>query len=191
MRFLSPFKRCENGATAVEFAVVLPVLLTLMFGLIEFSLIMFTKSVMEGATTVTSRLGKTGYTAEGQSRQDMLVALLTEQSYGLLDPEKIEITTLVYQSFDDIGAAEPLDDLNGNAFWDEGENYVDINGNGAWDNNMGEAGLGNAGDIVVYKVEYPWPVATPIISKIIGNSEGNMPLEVSVVVRNEPYDSGS
>jgi hypothetical protein len=178
------------GATLVEFALILPVFLLLLFGIIEFSIIMFAKSTMEGATSITSRLGKTGYTQDGLSRQEMLVNLLVEKSNGILKPEDIEITTLVYQRFSDIGSAEPLSvDRNGNGQYDsaDGDSYQDINGNGQWDADLGTAGLGGAGDIVVYNVHYPWNVKTPIMSNLMENENGYFPLEASIVVRNEPY----
>lgn len=182
--------RNTEGAAALEFAMVVPVFLLVMFGIIEFSVIMFTKSVMEGATSVTSRLGKTGYTEAGQTREEMLIALLEEQIGGILDPEKIEIESLVYENFSDIAQPEPLiTDVNGNGDYDaaDGDTYQDINGNGAWDADLGEAGLGKAGDIVVYKVHYPWSVKTPVMSTFLADDNGNYPLDVSVVVRNEPY----
>lgn len=191
MRRQANWRDDESGATTLEFALVAPVFFMLLFGIVEYSVILFSKSVMEGATTTTARLGKTGFMEEGKSRQDMLMELLKQRSYGLLDPEKIEITTLVYESFSQIGAAEPLPvDVNGNGNYDPagGDQYQDINGNGQWDSDLGQAGLGGGGDIVVYKVHYPYHVQTPVMSSFLGDRDGNMPIDVSVVVRNEPYD---
>lgn len=182
----------KEGATLVEFALIAPVFLLMIFGAMEFSIIMFTKSAMEGATNITSRLGKTGYTEEGTTREEMLVALLVERSRGVLDPEKVEVETLVYESFDQINEPEPLSaDLNGNGSYDPGDTFQDINGNGQWDDDLGSAGLGGPGDIVVYTINYPWHLKTPVMSHLIGNDEGNFPISTSVVVRNEPYDNGS
>lgn len=180
----------EEGATMVEFAMIMPVFILLIFGLIEFSVIMFTKATMEGATSITSRLGKTGHMEEGMTRQQMLINLLTEKTSGILDPDLIEVTTLVYESFSDIGQSEPLMvDVNGNGQHDasDGDVYQDINGNGQWDDDLGQVGLGGSGDIVVYKVHYPWTIKTPVMSSFLTNAEGYFPLDVSVVVRNEPY----
>lgn len=182
--------RDAEGATTLEFAMVMPVFLLVLFGIIEFSIILFTKSVMEGATSITSRLGKTGYAEAGQNRKDMLISLLHEKTNGILDPDRIEIETLVYENFSDISRPEPLIvDVNGNGRYDpaDGDVYQDINGNGQWDEDLGEAGLGKAGDIVVYRVHYPWSVKTPVMSSFLANENGYYPLDVSVVVRNEPY----
>jgi Flp pilus assembly pilin Flp len=183
------FMTSENGSTALEFALVAPVFFLLLFGIIEFSLIMFTKSVMEGATGMTSRLGKTGYSETGLSRQQTLINMLTDQSHGILASEKIVITTLIYKNFNSIGTPEPYTDTDHNGHWDSGETYTDVNGNGMWDDDMGKAGLGSAGDIVIYKVHYPWPVKTPVMRQFLGDNDGNMPLDVNVVVRNEPYEN--
>ena len=47
----------EKGASAVEFALVLPLLLTLLFGTIEFGLLMFDKAVLTNACREGARFG--------------------------------------------------------------------------------------------------------------------------------------
>ena len=68
-----------------------------------------------------------------------------------------------------------------------GVNFQDINGNGVWDQDMGIAGLGNPGDVVVYTVSYPWQIMTPVVQGIIGNTFN---ISARTVVRNEPYNGG-
>ena len=58
-RLLARFTRAEEGVTAIEFAMVAPVLIILLMGIIEFSLMMTAYNVMESATTVSARLGAT------------------------------------------------------------------------------------------------------------------------------------
>jgi len=50
-------KQNQQGATAVEFALVLPLLLLLLFGIIEFSLYMFNKQVITNASREGARAG--------------------------------------------------------------------------------------------------------------------------------------
>lgn len=175
----------QSGIAALEFAMITPVFLLMVMGIIEFSSIMFTTAVMESATNITSRLGKTGYVAQGTTREQQIIDSVASRTSGLLDPNKIEIDSKAYTDFSKIGQPEPCLSPNvspcpGAA----GVNFIDINGNGSWDPDMGRAGLGNAGDVVVYTVTYPWPVMTPLIGTIIGNT---FDITVRTVVRNEPY----
>ncbi|MBW7837723.1 MAG: hypothetical protein H3C28_13935 [Sphingomonadales bacterium] len=96
------------------------------------------------------------------------------------------MTSQTYQQFDQIGDPEPFIDANGNGERDEGENYTDVNGNGSYDTDMGASGLGNAGEVVVYTVSYPWRIITPLISQFFG-ANGVLNLSARTVVQNEPY----
>lgn len=179
--------RCSEGVTAIEFAFIVPVFLLMIMGIIEFSMIMFTSSVMESATNSTSRLGKTGFVAAGSTRQEQIVSNVKNRTHGLLDPGKITVNTEVYSGFEKIGQPEPcISPATGSCSGTPGVNFVDINGNGTWDQDMGAAGLGDAGDVVVYTVSYPWTIMTPLVNAIIGNT---ITLTARTVVRNEPYSA--
>ena len=47
----------QNGAAMVEFAIVLPLLLLLIFGMIEFSIMLYDKAMLTNATREGTRLG--------------------------------------------------------------------------------------------------------------------------------------
>ena len=47
----------QKGAVAVEFAIVLPVLVTLLFGIIEFSILLYDKAVITNASREGARAG--------------------------------------------------------------------------------------------------------------------------------------
>ena len=49
--------RCRKGAAAVEFAFVLPMLLLLVFGIIEFGLLMYNQQVITNASREGARAG--------------------------------------------------------------------------------------------------------------------------------------
>lgn len=187
--FHKKFSRNEDGSVFIEFAFIAPVLFLVMFAIVEYGLIMFATNVVENGTSNASRLGKTGYTEAGTSRQDLIHSMVKEASAGFLDTNKVTINTKVYQTLDKIGDPEPYTDANHNGKYDVGETYSDINTNGQWDQDMGVAGLGNAGDVVVYTVNYPWEVLTPILSSLIG-AQGVYTITSTMVVRNEPYNLG-
>lgn len=180
------FFRAEAGVTAIEFAVVAPVLLLLLMGIIEFSLIMLASNVLESATNLSSRLSKTGYQDAGVTREQTIINEVNSQAGSLLDTTKLTISSKFYQQFDQINDPEPWTDSNANGTRDPGEPYTDINGNSQWDADLGVAGYGGPGDIVVFTVSYPWAIATPIISNLVG-SNGIFTITSHAVVRNEPY----
>ncbi len=47
----------HNGAAAVEFAIILPVLILVLFGIIEFSLVLFNKHIITNASREGARAG--------------------------------------------------------------------------------------------------------------------------------------
>ncbi len=188
LTILRRFWRAHEGVSAVEFAMLAPVFLLLLFGIIEFSLIMLVTNIMENATSITSRMGRTGYAAAGTSREDTIRASIDDRAGVFIDPQRLTITSKYYQQFDQINDAEPWNDANHNNVAETGE-YTDINGNGQYDSDMGQAGYGNAEDIVVYTVRYPWSIMTPIMREIIGNTQGKFPIVAHAVVRNEPYEN--
>ena len=182
----SALLRDQRGATAVEFAVVASAVFVMLFAVLEFSAIMLVSNIMESATSITSRLGKTGYVTAGQSREATILAEVTKQTQGLIKPEQLSIASKYYAQFDQIGDPEPWNDANANGLAEVGE-YTDVNGNGQWDADMGLAGYGGAGAVVVYTVSYPWPIMTPLLSPVIGNAQGKYVITARAVVKNEPY----
>ncbi|RMF07726.1 MAG: pilus assembly protein [Alphaproteobacteria bacterium] len=176
-------RKDTQGATMVEFAFTAPVLLLLTIGMLEIGMIEFMGSTIENAVLDASRYGATGFAPEAKARDEAIRESIADWTMGLVDMETVKIETKVYPSFDDIGKPEPYTDSNGNGSWDVGEPYSDINGNGQWDNDMGQAGLGGPGEVVLYRVEYEWGIMTPLIQNILDN----ITFSSSIAVRNEPF----
>lgn len=186
VRLLKKFRSAEAGVTAIEFAVVAPVMCLLISGIIEFAIIMMVYNVMEGATANSSRTGRTGFVEVGTTRQQTILDSITTRAGSLLDPLKLSVVTKYYKQYDQINDPESYIDANTNGQYDAGESFTDTNGNGMWDADMGQSGYGSAGDIVVYTVSYPWIVSTPIVSDLI-SSNGIFTITTHAVVKNEPY----
>jgi hypothetical protein len=172
-----------SGATAVEFALIGGAFLSLITAILEFSVILFTSSVLESSVLVASRYGITGATTGELAREDVIRDIIEERTLGLVDMGSVQITTRAYESFGDIGQPEPFTDANGNGSFDEGEAFSDVNGNGHWDEDMGDVGLGGPGDVVLYEIEYTTQSLTPLLSPILGDIRHLC----TVAVRNEPY----
>ncbi|MCC7047132.1 MAG: pilus assembly protein [Alphaproteobacteria bacterium] len=178
-------RRDSRGATAVEFGFIAPALFVVAWGTVELGMTLLANTLLEGSVREAARAGLTGYTPSGMNRQDYIKNIVKENTIGLIDMNKLTIETKVYSSFADIGKPEPFTDTNGNGARDGSEAFVDINGNGQWDADMGVAGLGGPGDIVVYTLKYDWVLFAGYGQKIFGVN--SFPLRASVAIRNEPY----
>jgi Flp pilus assembly protein TadG len=178
--------RNRDGVAATEFAVAAPIVTLSIAGLIELSMVLFVSSLMEGGIRDASRFGITGYVPPGTTREAQIRKLVGDATVGLIDMATAIIDTKVYPSFGDVGKPEPYTDANGNGQYDPGEPFTDANGNGQWDADMGIAGLGGPGEIVLYTVTADWHLMTPLLVPFMG-SDGKMVLSASVAVRNEPF----
>lgn len=185
MTLLKRLRRNDGGATAVEFGFIAPALMIVAWATIELGMVLLANTLLEGAVREAARAGLTGYTPTGINRQEYITNIVKDHTIGLIDMNKLTIETKVYSNFADIGKPEPFTDNNGNGQRDSGEPFVDINGNGQWDADMGVAGLGGPGDIVVYTLIYDWSLFAGYGQKIFG--VGSFPLRASVAIRNEPY----
>jgi hypothetical protein len=175
----------DGGKAAIEFAFIAPVFLGMIGAIMEFSGIMFVQALLEGSAREASRYGITGFNMEGVSRDEQILAIVEKNTLGLIDLDELHMTTLVYENFGDVGQPEPFTDENGNEAWDAGEPYTDVNGNGSWDEDMGAAGLGGPGDVVVYQMSYDWDIIIPMFVPFFGEA---ISLEANIAVRNEPFE---
>ena len=72
----------------------------------------------------------------------------------IIDPEEINMQTLIYANHSDVALPEPFTDEKRNGVFDAGKPFDDVNGNGEWDEDQGRDGLGDSGDVVVYRLRY-------------------------------------
>lgn len=183
-RLFRRFRKNQKGTTAIEVALIAPVLIVILFGLIELSVAMFINTVIEGGLRDASRIGLTGLETGAVSREETIINIVNDASLGLVDLELGDISALVYPSFGDIGMPEPYTDDNGDGSYTAGEDFDDINGNGGWDEDMGTAGLGGPGEIVLYTIRYNWNFLSGQVVPVL---QGVIPMSASMVVRNEPF----
>lgn len=159
--FFSRFASCRNASAIIEFAIVAPVLFILLIGIVETGLILATSLVLEGATSIGSRIGKTGFAPDGSTPQQYILQKIQQLSAGLLDPDQIIMDVKSYSSFSDIG--QP---------------------------NQGAPGTGGSGDVVVYRVSYDWPLFSPLAAALYDTGqkqEGSVHISAVATVRNEDF----
>ena len=66
---------------------------------------MFVQTLLEGGAREASRYGMTGQQPDGVSRDDMILQIVGENSFGIIDMDELEMETRVYDSFS--GLASP------------------------------------------------------------------------------------
>ena len=175
-------KKNTEGATILEFAFVLPVLLLLLCGVIEFGFMMLTTSVMEGAAASAARdykaqakhwmgafSGMGPAYANAEIRNRVLAA-----SSGLLRPNNVRV---IAKRLDNFGQANVTSG---------GQNALATSlglGTG-WAQSTGDSAY--VGDIVQYEIDYAYFPMTPFIGRIFGNENAAFMLRASMVVQNEP-----
>ncbi len=183
--FFSIVRRNDDGSAAIEFSFTAPLLILTIVGIMEFSMILFLNSVLEGSLRDAARFGITGFTPTGVNREDVIIDKVQSATMGLVPITASNITTLAYSDFSEVGQPEPyIDDNPANGMYDAGESFTDVNGNGQWDADMGTPGLGGACDVVVYRVETQWSLMLGLLASSVGQ---NIDLTASTAVRNEPY----
>jgi Flp pilus assembly protein TadG len=162
---------CTYGSAALEYAIVLPVLLLLVMGIVEYSLVMYGSSVLQNAVTIAAREGSTFYAVSGETQLQTIQGILAARVGGLLNPSQLQINVTDYS---DWGTALPP--------------VICSNMPGPPPSPPPcVQNFGAPKDVVVYSVSYPWHVATPFLWSLLGaDSNGTYEISASSIVQNEP-----
>jgi Flp pilus assembly protein TadG len=191
--------RCSKGATAIEFAIVLPVLLLCIFGVIEYCSILFAEATVESATNVAARQLKTAYVngssttgtcpltngATSQSESQYIECVVQYIASGFLDKSKLQISARVFGSYSVIGGTVPT--CSNSALPNACIGTTTSNNPPGCNSNTTpscQQNFGASGSIVELTVNYPWTIMTPIISPFFPG--GTLNITSSTVIQNEP-----
>jgi Flp pilus assembly protein TadG len=177
--------RSDDGVTIVEFAIVGPIMLTLIFGILDLGHGLYMQSVLQGAVQDAGR--KAGIEGGNTSKAaiDEKVVSSVQSVMPFLDDDDVKITRLNYENFSDVGMPEDFDDTNGNGAYDANECFTDRNNNGQWDPDVGAVGLGGADDIVNYNVQVDYDRLFPLWKMIGLPSRGSA--SATTVMRSQPF----
>jgi Flp pilus assembly protein TadG len=164
------FIRQQDGATAVEFAMVAAPFLAMVFAIIETALVFFAGQALETAGADSARLIMTGQAQTQGYDQAKFKQAVCAKIYGLFDcTNGLYVDVKNYTTFSSINTAKP----------------VDSNGN-LQTNSFGYQ-PGGPGSIVVVRLMYQWPVYVSLLGLNLADSAGSKRLLMSTVAfRNEP-----
>lgn len=164
------FVRHEEGAAAVEFALVSIPFLALTFAIIETALVFFAGQTLEAAVADSARLIMTGQAQTAGYSQANFKTQVCNRIYGLFDcANNLYVDVKSYTTFASISTAQPITNGQLNT---ANMTYVP----------------GGPGDIVVVSLYYQWPIYVSLLSDNLSNLTGNSKLLVATAAfRNEPY----
>jgi len=160
-----------NGATAVEFALIAPVFLALLVGIIQTFLAFFASQLLETVVTQSSRLILTGQVQSAGMTQSQFAQQVCNQVVILFNCSGLMIDVQASNSFSTANTSTPTlsYDAQGNV-------------TNAW-----QYSPGIAGQIVVVRVMYQWPVFGGPLGFTLSNlSNGDRLIMASAAFQNEP-----
>ncbi len=179
----SALRADRRGATLIEFAIVAPVMLLLLMGLMDASYRIYVQAILNGAM---QQAGRQASLESGPGAlatiDDNVVKTVREVARNLT----WESSHKSFSDYTKIGP-EPIKDLNGNGVLDPGECYSDINNNNVWDADPGKTGGGGAKDSVVYTMTIHYPRVFPMAG-LMGWSEVQ-DVTSTTILKNQPYST--
>lgn len=167
---LRRFRRNRGGSAAVEFALVAPVFFALLFAIIETAIMFFASQVLETVTQNSARMILTGQAQTGSYTATQFKTYVCGQIPALFDCNSLYVDVQSYStSFSSVAI----------------DSHIDSAGN--FNTSMGYS-PGSAGDVVVVRLFYQWPLFVTGLGLNISNLAGSKRLLVATAAfKNEPY----
>ncbi len=173
----------QRGAALVEFALVAPVAVLMLLGMMDLLYREYLQSILTGAIQAAGRKSSL------ESGPNSLAAIDTAVFNAVHEVAANATWHSDRQSFADFNsiAPEPFTDSNSNGQRDPGECFSDINGNGSWDAVPGRTGIGGANDTVLYTMTITYPRLFPVGAWLGWSNEAQV--VAKTILKNQPYTS--
>ncbi len=173
--------RARDGATIIEFAMILPALCMILLGTFELGYRMYVSSVLQGALHEAARLATVG---------NVPIADIDSHVKGRLQAfhHQATITTQFnsYTEFSHVAVPETItQDTAPVGQYNVGDCYEDYNNNQRFDLDRGRNNLGQADDIVRYQASISYPRLFPV-GGFFGWSDTDT-ITANTMLRNQPY----
>jgi len=166
------FARREDGAAALEFAIVAAPFIALLLATIQTAGAFFAGQVLESAATDASRLILTGTAQKANMDQAAFNTAVCGKVQALFSCSRLMVDVQTASSFGTANTATPT---------------ITYNGAGQVTNSW-QYNPGSPGDIVLMRVMYPWPVFVgPLGLSLSNQGNGTLLLMATAAFKNEPY----
>lgn len=181
--------RDDEGATIVEFAIILIPFLVLVMGGLEVAYQSYVRAVAQGSLSDTARRASVQsptFNATGDTLEERIESSISAQLDAIVIDGEYDISQRRYFDFSDVGNPERImTDNNNNGQYDKGDDdcFEDFNTNGLFDLDGGSAGVAGASDVVFYEVTVEMPRL--FAAEFLG--QGLHRITVRTAIRNQPY----
>ena len=165
------FKKDDDGATAVEFALIALPFVGFVFLILEGAVVFWAEQVLEDAVARTGRLIRTGQAQTSSMTSSQFKAAVCDEAKYIIPNclTKLHLNVDRYPTFSSVNFDPPVD-ADGNV--DPAQlNY--------------QPGIG--GDIIIVQAFYEWPMIFYWPGSSTNWSNGNQLLTGATAFRNEPF----
>ncbi len=170
MLAVARLRTAEQGATAVEFALIAPAFLATLIAVLQTAVFLFAQASLQSAATQASRLFMTGQ-AQNLSQSAFKTQVCQNYLPALFNCNSLVVVVQNYSSFSGANTSAPaLYDANGNAV------------------NTWAYSPGSQGQVMVVQLVYPWMTVRGPLGYVLGNLPNGAAEMMGVsAFRVEPY----
>ncbi len=173
--------RDRRGVTAIEFAIILPVMLLTIMGLSDLAYREYVQVVFEGAL---QKAGRDSAIEGGDDMTDDLDTKVMTSVWTVAKSATYTTTRTTNATFSQF-KPERFNDTNNNQKYDAGECFDDVNGNRQWDQDPGATGQGRANDVTLYAMTITYPRLFPLLKSL--GFPTMQTLTARTLLKNQPY----
>ncbi len=178
---LRPLGRDQKGATIVEFALILPVMCTLLLGVLDLGYRSYVTSIIQGSLHDAARMATVGGVSTSQ-----IEARIQNRLREFSANATVETETRSYSDFNGVNVPEAItQDTAPIGQYNPGDCYQDANGNQQYDLDRGKGGMGGAEDVVHFEIRMRYPRLVPLGGMLGWDDE--VEIVQNTVLRNQPY----
>jgi Flp pilus assembly protein TadG len=169
---LARFCAAQNGATAVEFALIAPAFLAMIFAILQLTIFLFAQQTLQNAAVQTGRLFMTGSAqTSGLTQTQFINNNVCPIVSALFTCSNLQVNVAAYSSFSSANTSAPT------LYNNQGQLQT-----------TGTYSTGSPGTIMVVQLAYAWPIiGLPIGSLLSSTGYGTTEMMGVAAFRVEPY----
>ncbi len=166
------FLHVSDGATAVEFALIMPPFLATLIAVLEVTLFLFAQQVLQNAAVAAGRLFMTGGAQNSNTTQTQFQNDVCPMVQTIFSCASLMVNVQSYSNFSSANASAPT---------------LTFNGSGQVSNSWSYS-PGAPGQVMVVQLVYQWPIVSGPFGYVLSNlGNGHTEMMGVSAFRVEPY----